>query len=111
MDAAAVTDFAKLAANTLNSVFGSDVTFGVHYNGAPRTVKAVVSTGSPELNLEAGGFQKPVEFVVRVLKTVMPDAPEVKSPATIGGKNYRVLSVREHFSPLAQEWIIEVGTP
>lgn len=111
MTAAAVTEFAKLAADTLNSVYGSDVQFGTLYNGAPRIVKAVVSTGTPELNLEAGGFQKPVEFVVRVRKADLCDAPEIKSAVVINTKTYRVLSVREHFSPLAQEWIVEVGNP
>jgi hypothetical protein len=49
--------------------------------------------------------------VVRVSKTDMCEAPEVKSPVTIDGKNYRVISVRQNFSPLAQEWIVEVGNP
>jgi hypothetical protein len=111
MNAAAITDFAKLAADTLNTAFGSCVQFGTLWNGEPRMVRAVVSTGEPELNLEAGGFQKPVEFVLRVRKSDMSEAPEVKSAVVMDGKTYRVLSVREHFSPLAQEWILEVGTP
>jgi hypothetical protein len=111
MNAAAITDFAKLAANTLQSNFGTPVTFGTTWNGAPRCYSCAVSTGSPELNLESGGFQKPVEFVVRVNKTDMTEAPEIKSAVTIDGKSYRVLSVRLNYSALAQEWIVEVGNP
>jgi hypothetical protein len=111
MTAAAVQDFAKLAAAQLNTIFGSTVIFGEAYNGAPRSYTCAVSTAEPKLDLEAGGFQQGADFVVRVLKTDMPCAPEVKSPVTVNGKNYRVLSVRQNFSPLAQEWIVEVGNP
>jgi hypothetical protein len=41
----------------------------------------------------------------------MPEAPALKSAVKIQGKTYRVLSVRFNYSPLAQEWIVEVGTP
>lgn len=111
MTAAAVTEFAKLSADTLNAVYGSNVTFVAYSGGQSLTIKAVVSTGEPELNLESGGFQRPVDFIVRTRKVDMATAPVVRSAVTINSKTYRVLSVREHFSPLAQEWIIEVGTP
>jgi hypothetical protein len=52
-----------------------------------------------------------VDYVVRVPKTDMHEPPEVKSAVKIQGKNYRVLSVRLNYSPLAQEWIVEVGNP
>jgi hypothetical protein len=111
MDAASVAAFARQAASQLKSAFGSTVTFGTAWNGAPRSFTCAVSTGTPELNLEAGGYQQPVDYVVRVSKTDMCEAPAVKSPVTIDGKNYRVISVRQNFSPLAQEWIVEVGNP
>jgi hypothetical protein len=111
MNRSSLAEFAKLAANTIKASFGSTVTFGTAWNGAPRTFTCAVSTGTPELNLESGGYQQPVEYVVRVSKTDMCEAPAVKSPVTIDGKNYRVLSVRQNFSPLAQEWIVEVGNP
>jgi hypothetical protein len=41
----------------------------------------------------------------------MPTAPAIKSAVTIDSKIYRVLSVRLNYSPLAQEWIVEVGNP
>jgi hypothetical protein len=111
MDATSVAAFARQAAAQMKSAFGSTVTFGEAWNGAPRNFTCAVSTGTPELNLESGGYQQPVDFVVRVSKTDMCEAPEVKSPVTIDGKNYRVISVRQNFSPLAQEWIVEVGNP
>lgn len=111
MTAADVAAFSQRAAAQLKEAFGTTVTFGEAWNGAPRKFICAVSTGTPELNLESGGFQQPVDYVVRVTKADMPDAPEVKSPVTIQGKNYRVLSVRQNYSPLAQEWIVEVGTP
>lgn len=111
MNAASLKNFAQLAAAHLQKGFGSPVIFGTAWNGAPRCYQCAVSTGTPELNLESGGYQQPVDFVVRVSKTDMPTAPEVKDPVTIDGKNYRVLSVRQNFSPLAQEWIVEVGNP
>jgi hypothetical protein len=111
MNRSSLAEFAKLAANTIKASFGSTVTFGTAWNGAPRTFTCAVSTGTPELNLESGGYQQPVEYVVRVSKTDMCEAPAVKSPVTIDGKNYRVISVRQNFSPLAQEWIVEVGNP
>jgi hypothetical protein len=111
MDAISVAEFARQAASTIKSAFGSTVIFGTAYNGAPRSYTCAVSTGTPELNLESGGYQQPVEYVVRVTKTDMPEAPAVKSAVTIDGKNYRVISVRQNYSPLAQEWIVEVGNP
>jgi hypothetical protein len=111
MNAASVTEFAKLAASTIKSTFGSTVIFGTAWNGAPRSYTCAVSTGTPELNLESGGFQQPVDYVVRVTKTDMPEPPAVKSAVKIQGKTYRVLSVRLNYSPLAQEWIVEVGNP
>jgi hypothetical protein len=105
MNAASVTEFAKLAASTIKATYGSSVLFGA------TSYTAVVSTGSPELNLESGGFQRPVDFVVRVSKVDMPTAPAIKSAVTIDSKIYRVLSVRLNYSPLAQEWIVEVGNP
>ncbi len=111
MNAASLTEFAKLAASTIKTSFGSKVIFGTAWNGAPRSFTCAVSTGTPELNLESGGYQQPVDYVVRVSKTDMPTAPEAKDPVTIDGKNYRVLSVRQNYSPLAQEWIVEVGNP
>jgi hypothetical protein len=111
MDAASVAAFARQAASQLKSAFGSTVTFGTAWNGAPRSFTCAVSTGTPELNLESGGYQQPVDYVVRVSKADMCEAPAVKSPVAIDGKNYRVLSVRQNFSPLAQEWIVEVGNP
>jgi hypothetical protein len=111
MNAASLTEFAKLAASTIKTSFGSTVIFGTAWNGAPRSFTCAVSTGTPELNLESGGYQQPVDYVVRVSKTDMPCAPEAKDPVTIDGKNYRVLSVRQNYSPLAQEWIVEVGNP
>lgn len=111
MDATSVAAFARQAAAQMQSAFGTTVTFGEAWNGAPRNFTCAVSTGTPELNLESGGYQQPVDFVVRVSKTDVCEAPEVKSPVTIDGKNYRVISVRQNFSPLAQEWIVEVGNP
>jgi hypothetical protein len=111
MDATSVAAFARQAAAQMKSAFGTTVTFGEAWNGAPRNFTCAVSTGTPELNLESGGYQQPVDFVVRVSKTDVCEAPEVKSPVTIDGKNYRVISVRQNFSPLAQEWIVEVGNP
>jgi hypothetical protein len=111
MDATSVAAFARQAATQLQSAFGSTVSFGTGWNGAPRSFTCAVSTGTPELNLESGGFQQPVEYVVRVLKSDMPEAPAAKSPVSIDGKNYRVISVRQNYSPLAQEWIVEVGNP
>jgi hypothetical protein len=111
MDAISVAEFARQAASTIKATFGSPVIFGAAYNGAPRSFTCAVSTGTPELNLESGGFQQPVDFVVRVSKADMPEAPEIKSAVTIEGKNYRVMSVRQNYSALAQEWIVEVGNP
>jgi hypothetical protein len=111
MDAASVAAFARQAAAQMQSAFGTTVTFGEAWNGAPRSFTCAVSTGTPELNLESGGFQQPVDYVVRVPKTDMPHPPEVKSAVKIAGKNYRVISVRLNYSPLAQEWIVEVGNP
>jgi len=111
MTAASVAAFARQAAQQLQSAFGQPVTFGVSWNGAPRCYQCAVSVGTPELNLESGGYQQPVEYVVRVNKTDMPEPPEVKSAVGISGKSYRVLSVRQNHSPLAQEWIVEVGNP
>ncbi len=105
MNAASVAEFAKLAASTIKTTYGSTVLFG------STSYTAAVSTGSPELNLESGGFQRPVDFVVRVSKADMATAPAIKSAVTIDSKTYRVLSVRLNYSPLAQEWIVEVGTP
>lgn len=105
MNLAAVTDFAKTMATTLNELYGSTVTVG----GTAYT--AVVSTGTPELNLESGGFMKPVDFVVRIRKADLASAPAVKSAVVIGGTTYRLLAVRQAFTALAQEWILEVGTP
>lgn len=103
MTAAQIADFAKMAASQIKSAYGSSVTFGTS------SYTCAVSTGTPELNLESGGFQQPIDYVVRVAKTDMTHAPAVKTLVTINGKNYRVLSVRQNFSPLAQEWIVEVG--
>jgi hypothetical protein len=111
MDATSVAAFARQAAAQMKSAFGTTVTFGEAWNGAPRNFTCAVSTGAPELNLESGGFQSPVDFVVRVTKTDMPEAPALKSAVKIQGKTYRVLSVRFNYSPLAQEWIVEVGNP
>jgi hypothetical protein len=111
MDATSVAAFARQAAAQMQSAFGTTVTFGEAWNGAPRCFICAVSTGTPELNLESGGYQQPVDYVVRVTKTDMPEPPEVKSKVTIQGKTYRVLSVRLSYSPLAQEWIVEVGNP
>jgi hypothetical protein len=62
-----------------------------------------------------------VEFVVRLRKSDLPESnpfavwsqgpPSSKSAITINAKTYYIFAVREHFSPLAQEWILEVGTP
>ena len=41
----------------------------------------------------------------------MTNAPAAKTAVVINSKNYRVMSVRQNFSALAQEWIIEVETP
>lgn len=111
MDGESLAAFARQSAAKLQGAFGTQVTFGTTWNGAPRCFQCAVSTGTPELNLESGGFQQPVDFVVRVTKEDMPEPPEVKSPVTLNGKNYRVISVRQNFSPLAQEWIVEVGNP
>lgn len=111
MDSDSLAAFARQSAAKLQGAFGTQVTFGLRWDGVPQTLKCAVSTGTPELNLESGGFQQPVDFVVRVTKTDMPEPPEIKSAVTIDGKNYRVLSVRQNFSPLAQEWIVEVGNP
>lgn len=92
-------------AKSIRDLYGSTVTIG----GTSYT--AAVSTGTPVLDLESGGFRSPVSFVVRVLKSDMPSAPSVKAAVVINSKNYRVMSVRQNFSPLAQEWIIEVETP
>ena len=105
MDRAGITAFATAMGEKIKELFGSTVTIG----GTSYT--AAVSTGDPDLNLEAGGFQQPVDFVVRVLKSDLATAPAVKTLVVINAKNYRVLSVRQSFSPLAQEWVIEVGTP
>jgi len=105
MKRAGITAFASAMGKKIKELFGSTVTI------AGTSYTAAVSTGAPTLNLDAGGFQQPVDYVVRVLKTDMPSAPAVKSLAVINSKNYRVLSVRQSFSPLAQEWIIEVATP
>jgi len=115
MNRAGITEFAKAMADTLNTLFGSTVTYaGIDY-------QAVVSTGTPELNLDAGGFQSPVQFVVRIRKSDLPEdnpfqvwqqgPPSPKSAITISGKTYYILAVRQSFSALSQEWILEVGTP
>ena len=115
MNRAGITAFATAMADTLNALYGSTVTYaGIDY-------QAVVSTGEPELNLESGGFQSPVEFVVRIRKSDLPEdnpfavwqqgPPSLKSAITINGKTYYIMSVRQAFSPLAQEWILECGTP
>ena len=115
MNRAGITAFATAMADTLNALYGSTVTYaGTDY-------QAVVSTGEPELNLEAGGFQSPVEFVVRIRKSDLPEScpfaswqqgpPSTKSDITINCQTFYIMAVREHFSPLAQEWILEVGTP
>ena len=115
MNLAGVTEFAKLMADKINELYGSTVTYsGIDY-------RAVVTTGTPEFNLEAGGFQSPVQYVVRIRKSDMPEdnpfeiwnqgPPSVKSSIIIGGKTYYIFSVRQSFSALSQEWILEVGTP
>ena len=115
MNLAGVTQFAKVMADKLNELYGSTVTFG------GRDYRAVVTTGAPEFNLEAGGFRQPVQYVVRVRKCDLPadnpfevwnqGPPTVKSSIVIGGKTYYIFAVRQSFSALAQEWILEVGTP
>jgi hypothetical protein len=115
MTSAAVAAFCRdhLAAK-LADIFGSTVVID------GRSFRAVVSTGEPELNLESGGFSQPVEFVVRIAKADAADAPftnwkpsppQTKGAISIEGRNYRIFSVRQNFTPLAQEWILEVGTP
>jgi len=105
MNAASLTSFATAMAKSIRDLYGSTVTIG----GTNYT--AAVSTGSPTFDLESGGFRSPVSFVVRVLKSDMTNAPETKTAVVIDSKNYRVMSVRQNFSPIAQEWIIEVETP
>ena len=115
MNRAGITEFAKVMADTLNALYGSTVTY------AGRDYQAVVSTGEPELNLESGGFQSPVEFVVRLRKSDLPESnpfavweqgpPSTKSAITINGKTYYIMAVRQAFSPLAQEYILDCGTP
>ena len=105
MSAQGLSSFAKAMAAHIKATYGSTILFGT------KSYTAAVSTGNPSLNLETGGFQQPVDYVVRVTKADMPEAPAVKSAVTIDGKTLRVLSVRQNFSPLAQEWVVEVGTP
>ena len=71
---------------------------------------AVVSTAAPTLDLEAGGFTSSASFVVRIAKTSMTTPPEKKTAVVIDDITYRVISVRQSFGPLAQEWTIEVET-
>jgi hypothetical protein len=102
MNASALTVFATAMARNIRDLYGSTVTIdGTDYTAA-------VSTGSPTLDLEAGGFRSPVSFVVRIPKEDLETAPETKAEVVINSKTYRVMSVRQNFSPLAQEWIIEV---
>jgi hypothetical protein len=104
MNAAALSSFASTMAKTIQDLYGSTVTIsGTDYTAA-------VSTGAPTFDLESGGFRSPVSYVVRVPKTDMVTAPDKKAAVVIDGQTYRVMSVRQNFSPLAQEWIIEVET-
>lgn len=105
MNLAGVTDFAKAMAQTIKELYGSTVTI------AGTSYTAAVSTGTPELNLESGGFQRPIEYVIRIPKADMATAPALKSAVVVGDRNLRLLSVRQSFNALAQEWILEVGTP
>jgi len=102
---AALTSFATAMAKSIRDLYGSTVTIG----GTNYT--AAVATGEPAFDLESGGFRSPVSFVVRVLKQDMATAPVPKTAVVINSKNYRVMSVRQNFSAVAQEWIIEVETP
>ena len=105
MQAASLTSFATAMAKSIRDLYGSTVTIG------GTTYTAAVSTGTPSLDLESGGFRSPVSFVLRVPKADMTNAPAAKTAVVINSKNYRVMSVRQNFSALAQEWIIEVETP
>lgn len=105
MNAVALTSFATAMAKSIRDLYGSTVTIG----GTSYT--AAVSTGTPSFDLEAGGFRSPVSFVLRVPKEDMTTAPAAKTAVVIDSKTYRVMSVRQNFSPLAQEWVIEVETP
>tara|TARA_R110000803_G_scaffold2277_5_gene7625 strand:+ start:41 stop:358 length:318 start_codon:yes stop_codon:yes gene_type:complete len=104
MNKAGVTAFAKQMANTLRDVYGTAVTIaGVSYTAA-------VSVGEPELNLETGGYEKPVDFILRLPRTDLSAAPPTSSPVVIENVTYRLLSIRRSFGSLSQEWIMEVGT-
>jgi hypothetical protein len=104
MNVAALASFAATMANTLRDLYGATVTIG----GTDYT--AAVSTGDPSFDLESGGFRSPISYVVRVPKADMTAAPAAKTAVVINAKTYRVISVRQNFSPIAQEWIIEVET-
>ena len=104
MTSTSIAAFARRSAAKLAGCFGQTVTIG----GTDYT--AVVSNGTPTMDLEAGGFRSPVSFVVRVTKTAMATAPAKKTAVVIDGTTYRVVSVRLAVGPLAQEWIIEVET-
>jgi hypothetical protein len=72
-------------------------------------ITAVVSLAAPDLNLEAGGFEKPVAFVVRIAKTDLATAPTVGTAVVIDSSTYRITSVHAGDSPLAQDWVLEVS--
>ena len=104
MDKIAVAAFARSMAYSLKDIYGSPITLnGVDY-------VAAVSVGTPEYNLETGGFEKPVDFTVRIPRDDMPAPVPTGSPVIIDGKNYRLLSTARSFGALSQEWILEVGT-
>lgn len=73
-------------------------------------ITAVVSHATPDLNLEAGGLESPVDFVVRIAKPDLAEAPAIGAPVVIDGSTYRVTAIRKGVSPLAQDWILEVAT-
>lgn len=104
MTSTSIAAFARRAAGSINESFGQTVTIaGANYT-------AVVSTATPALDLEAGGFRSPASCVVRVPKAFMATPPAKRAAVVVSGENYRVVSVRLSSSPLAQEWIIDVET-
>jgi hypothetical protein len=105
MNRASLASFATMVSDRLASLYGERVSI------AGQEVTALIGTGTPQLDLNSGGLSQPVEHVLRIRKSEFPQKPVVGAPVVFDNRTLRVLAVRRASSPLAQEWIVEVGTP
>jgi hypothetical protein len=100
----------QIKALATRGVAARAATLGTRINLDGYDLTAVVSPATPELSLESGGFEKPVDFVVRIAKAILATAPAVGAPVKIEDVTYRVTAIRAHVGPLAQDWVLEVAS-